>query len=157
MPTSETVKKKLHRYRCNSTAAIVLRTIIGSISKNMSAYECMRAGRVSTLALQHIFIFHLLLGVIIKKSTNLYPFKVHCDYLFTLTKIIFITEKHKINLELKINKVKSISVISILVVVEIDMIQFIFDRKNRITYEKIRGRLNKEIEDLFAGRIQQTK
>lgn len=100
---------------------------------------------------------HLLLGVIIKKSTNLYPFKVHCDYLFTLTKIIFITEKHKINLELKINKVKSISVISILVVVEIDMIQFIFDRKNGITYEKIRGRLNKEIEDLFAGRIQQTK
>lgn len=99
----------------------------------------------------------LLLGVIIKKSTNLYPLKVHCDYLFTLIKIIFITEKYKINLELKINKVKSISVISILVLVKIDMIQFIFDRKNRITYEKIRGRLNKEIEDLFAGRIQQTK
>lgn len=44
-------------------------------------------------------------------------------------KIIFITEKYKINLELKINKVKLISVISILVVVKIDMIRFIFDRK----------------------------
>lgn len=72
---------------------------------------------------------HFLLGVIIKKSTNLYPLKVHCDYLFTSIEIIFITEKYKINLELKINKVKLISVISILVVVKIDMIRFIFDRK----------------------------
>lgn len=114
------------------------------------------AFRLSLFNIYSSCYIHLLLGVIIKKSTNLYPFKVHCDYLFTLTKIIFITEKHKINLELNINKVKSTSVISILVVVKINMIQFIFDGKNRITYEEIRGRLNKEIEDLFAERIQQT-